>query len=82
MIETANYTKIRCNAKEKVQKEFCKASKKYTQILMQLNKTHKANHNNVISPDLERLNERLLRYEDKISKINRVIQIATESEEK
>lgn len=65
-----------------MQKEYCRTSKKYTQILSQLSKSHKASHTHGVTTDLERLNERVLRYEEKIKRMDGVIKIATDSEEK
>ncbi|XP_050529960.1 kinesin-like protein costa [Daktulosphaira vitifoliae] len=63
--QTANHTEIRCNAKEKAQKEYQRISKKYSKIL-----------------NADRLNDRVLRYERKIKKMDDIIRIAGDSQEK
>ncbi|KAE9524146.1 hypothetical protein AGLY_015511 [Aphis glycines] len=86
--ETASYAEIRCNAKEKIQKEYNRINKKYIKILNQLNKSNKmtkSNYGNETSKDMdygERTNNRLLRYEDKIKKMDDIIKIASDSAEK
>ncbi|CAH1731946.1 uncharacterized protein LOC114126616 isoform X1 [Aphis gossypii] len=86
--ETASYAEIRCNAKEKIQKEYNRINKKYIKILSQLNKSNKmtkSNNGNETSKDMdygERTNNRLLRYEDKIKKMDDIIKIASDSAEK
>ncbi|XP_015376557.1 PREDICTED: uncharacterized protein LOC107170866 [Diuraphis noxia] len=82
--ETAKFAEVRWNAKEKVEKEYNKINKKYIKILSQLNKS-KTNYGNGSSKDTdygERTNNRLLRYEDKIKKMNDIIKIASDSTEK
>ncbi|XP_022170360.1 uncharacterized protein LOC111033758 [Myzus persicae] len=86
--ETASYAEIRCNAKEKVQKEYNRINKKYMKILSQLNKSNKmtkTNYGNGTSKDKdygEQTNDRLLRYEDKIKRMDDIIKIASDSTEK
>ncbi|KAL4126284.1 hypothetical protein QTP88_010507 [Uroleucon formosanum] len=86
--ETASYAEIRCNAKEKVQKEYNRIKKKYIKILSQLNKSNKitkTNYGDGTSKDKdygEKTNNRLLRYEDKIKKMDDIIKIASDSTEK
>ncbi|XP_025194250.1 autophagy-related protein 23-like [Melanaphis sacchari] len=86
--EIASFTEIRCNAKKKVQKEYNKINKKYIKILSQLkksNKMTKSNYGNETSKDIdygEQTNNRLLRYEDKIKKMDDIIKIASDSAEK
>ncbi|XP_022182622.1 autophagy-related protein 23-like [Myzus persicae] len=82
--ETARYAEVRWNAKEKVEKEYNRINKKYIKILSQANKS-KTNYGNGTSKDAdygERTNNRLLRYEDKIKKMNDIIKIASDSTEK
>ncbi|CAH1731346.1 nuclease SbcCD subunit C-like isoform X1 [Aphis gossypii] len=86
--ETANYAEIRCNAKHKVQKEYCRILKKYNKILNELDKSNKmtktnsSNGTNKHSDYGERVNEKVLRYEAKIKKMDDVIKIASDSKEK
>uniref|UniRef100_A0A2S2PKF9 Kinesin-like protein n=1 Tax=Schizaphis graminum TaxID=13262 RepID=A0A2S2PKF9_SCHGA len=86
--DTASYAEIRCNAKEKVQKEYNRINKKYIKLLSQLNKSNKitkSNYSNETSKDMnygEKTNNRLLRYEEKIKKMDDIIKIASESAEK
>ncbi|XP_015372760.1 PREDICTED: nuclease SbcCD subunit C-like isoform X2 [Diuraphis noxia] len=86
--ETASYAEIRCNAKEKVQKEYNRINKKYKKILSQLNKSNKmskTSYGDGTSKENdygEQTNNRLLRYEDKIKKMDDIIKIASDSTEK
>ncbi|KAL4100931.1 hypothetical protein QTP88_020956 [Uroleucon formosanum] len=82
--ETARFAEIRWKAKEKVEKEYNRINKKYIKTLSKLNKS-KTNYGNGSSKDMdlgERTNNRLLRYEDKIKKMNDIIKIASDSTEK
>lgn len=71
-----------------MQKEYLRVNKKYSKILNQLNKTNKSikinssNGTSKHSDYSDRLNDRLLRYEAKIKKMDDIIKIAGESEEK
>ncbi|XP_025207227.1 uncharacterized protein LOC112603041 [Melanaphis sacchari] len=86
--ETANFAEIRCNAKHKVQKEYCRVLKKYNKILSELSKSNKKSKTNSSNGSSkhsdygERVNERILRYEAKIKKMDDVIKIASDSKEK
>ncbi|XP_050426423.1 kinesin-like protein costa [Adelges cooleyi] len=85
--QTANYTEIRSCAKDKVQKEYQRISKKYNKILSQLNKSTKAIKASTVNSSkhvdyADRLSDRLLRYETKIKKMDDIIKIAGDSQEK
>ncbi|CAI6355173.1 unnamed protein product [Macrosiphum euphorbiae] len=79
---------IRCNAKEKFQKDCNRINKEYKKILSQLNKSHKmtkTNYGNGTSKDKdygEQTNNMLLQYKDKIKKMDDAIKIASDNREK
>lgn len=83
--ETYNYAKIKCNAQEKILKEYCKVNKKHQAVLALLSKSSKSvkpNSSNGTSKEIEYLNDKAQRYEAKIKKMEEVIKIAGESREK